>query len=74
MLAIRLAVERRSSGSVLLDIGPNPMSKMQTIVLAVTAVVMAVSNESRAQAFAYATWSMWSILMGRGCKFGKRAS
>ena len=69
VLAVRSAHERRSSGTVLMDLGRSPMFKLQMclgVLMAVLAFGFAFYPESRAQAFAYVTWSAWFFVMARG--------
>jgi hypothetical protein len=57
------------SGTVLMDLGPGPMFKMQialSIMLAATAAGFAINPDSRVRAFAYAAWSVWFFVMARG--------
>jgi hypothetical protein len=68
VLAAVTAYQRRSSGTVVMDLGPNPMFKLQS-GLAVLMVALAISftvSGDRAQAFSYATWAMWLMVMARG--------
>jgi hypothetical protein len=64
-----LIYERRVSGTVLMDLGRAPMSKVPTTfaaILIALAVSRAATPESRVQAFAYMAWSAWFFVMGRG--------
>jgi hypothetical protein len=61
--------QRQSSGEILMDLGPSPIFKLQlalAILMAALAIGLAIAPESRAQAFAYMTWSAWFFQMARG--------
>lgn len=61
--------QRHSSGAILMDLGPSPLFKLHLttgVLLATVAIPCALNPDSRAQAFAYITWSVWSIVMARG--------
>jgi hypothetical protein len=69
VLALWTTHERRSSGTVLMDLGRSPLFKLHmglTVLMAVMAVGFAFYPESRGQAFGYATWSAWFFVMARG--------
>jgi len=67
--AARTAYQRQMSGTVLMDLGPAPMFKLHTGLAGLMGALasgLAVNAASRAQAFAYSTWSAWSFVMARG--------
>src|SRR5215510_4902644 len=67
--AARTAYQRQMSGTVLMDLGPAPMFKLHTglaVLMGALAIGLAFNSASRAQAFAYSTWSAWSFVMARG--------
>jgi hypothetical protein len=69
VLAVRTAYERQASGTVLMDLGPSPMFKLQigfAVLMAAVAIGLVINPNSRAQAFAHLTWSGWFLVMARG--------
>lgn len=67
--AVWAGYQRQSSGAILMDLGPSPLFKLQltlAILMAAVAMGFAIAPESRAQAFAYLTWSAWFFVMARG--------
>jgi hypothetical protein len=69
VLALRTAYQRQSSGAVLMDLGPAPMFKLQRgfgVLMLGVAIGLAINPESRVQAFAYITWSVWFFVMASG--------
>src|SRR5262245_43604730 len=69
ILATVMAYQRRSSGTVVMDLGANPMFKLQTafaVLMGGMAVALTVHGDSNAQTFAYATWALWLVVMARG--------
>src|SRR3954451_7642783 len=68
-LAVWTAYQRQVSGTVLMDLGPAPMFKVQialAVLLAAMAIGVALSPEARTQAFAYTAWSLWFLVMALG--------
>jgi hypothetical protein len=60
---------RQMSGTVLMDLGPASMFKLQmglSVLLGVVAIGLAIDSGSRAKAFAYGAWSAWFFVMARG--------
>jgi len=67
--AVRIASQRQSSGTVLMDFGPTPMFRLQMVfgvLMVVLAIALAINRESRAQSFGYAAWSALFFVMARG--------
>jgi hypothetical protein len=68
-LAIWTVHQRRSSGTILMDLGPSPLFKLYLacgVSMAAVAIQSALNPTSRAQAFGYVTWSAWFFVMARG--------
>jgi hypothetical protein len=68
-LAVWTVHQRHSSGAILMDLGPSPLFKLYLtsgVLMASVAIPSAFNPDSRAQAFAYITWSAWSFVMARG--------
>lgn len=64
-----MAYQRQSSGTVVMDLGPNPMWKLQTgfgVLMAAMAIALIANGDSPAQAFAYAAWAVWLLVMACG--------
>jgi hypothetical protein len=69
VMSVRVTYERRSSGKILMDLGPAPLAKMHVglaVLMAVMAIVWVVSGDSPAQALAYGTWAIWLLVAARG--------
>jgi hypothetical protein len=68
-LAVWTVHQRHAGGAILMDLGPSPLFKLYLtfgVLMAMVAIPSAVNPDSRAQAFAYITWSVWSFVMARG--------
>ena len=69
VLSVRTAYERQSSGTVLMDLGPSPMFKLQVafaVLMGGLAVGFSMNRLTRSQAFAHFMWSVWFFVMARG--------
>lgn len=69
VLSVRTAYERQSSGTVLMDLGPSPMFKLQiafAVLMGGLAVGFSMNRLTRSQAFAHLMWSVWFFVMARG--------
>jgi hypothetical protein len=76
VMAVRTGYQQRSSGEVLMDLGPAPMYRIQmffSLLMVVIGVSFAMRPETRAQAFCHFMWAAWFFTMARG-RFAVRDS
>jgi hypothetical protein len=69
VLASTIAYQRRSSGTVLMDFGRQPMFKMQMVfalLMIALAIASAINGDSLTQTFAYSALAVWFFVVARG--------